>query len=63
MALKVNADKIQSKGIKSIRSRVAKLRGARYEEFAIRERLAGIELRRYFGALDPKAFVALLLFT
>ncbi|MFD0699031.1 lipoate--protein ligase [Paenibacillus sp. GCM10027628] len=39
------------------------LRGARYEESAIRERLAGVELRRYFGASDPEAFVDLLLFT
>ncbi|UKS28980.1 lipoate--protein ligase [Paenibacillus sp. HWE-109] len=37
------------------------LQGCRYEESAIRERLADIELRRYFGTLDQDSFVALLL--
>ena len=39
------------------------LRGSRYEETAVRERLAGVELKRYFGALDTDAFVSLLFFT
>ncbi|SDN83686.1 lipoate-protein ligase A [Paenibacillus sp. yr247] len=37
------------------------LRGSRYEEFALRERLAGIELHRYFGAMDLESFIALLM--
>lgn len=39
------------------------LLGAKYEEAAIRERLAGIELRRYFGALDEETFISLLMLT
>ncbi|MGG1550645.1 lipoate--protein ligase [Paenibacillus ferrarius] len=39
----------------------ARLTGVRYEESAIRERLAGVELKRYFGQLTLDAFVALLL--
>lgn len=37
------------------------LRGSRYEETAIRERLDGVEVRRYFGALELDSFVGLLL--
>ncbi|NOU65088.1 lipoate--protein ligase [Paenibacillus sp. LMG 31461] len=37
--------------------------GTRYEESAVRERLADVELRRYFGALDKETFVALLMLT
>lgn len=39
------------------------LRGSRYEETVVRERLEGVELRRYFGALDLDSFVALLMLT
>ncbi|MZQ87374.1 lipoate--protein ligase [Paenibacillus sp. 5J-6] len=39
------------------------LRGSRYEETAIRERLDGVEMRRYFGALELDSFVNLLLLT
>lgn len=39
------------------------LRGSRYEETAIRERLDGVEMRRYFGALELDSFIALLLLT
>ncbi|MEW9698853.1 lipoate--protein ligase [Paenibacillus sp. SI8] len=39
------------------------VRGARYEEKAIRERLSDIELRKYFGALDVDALIALLMLT
>lgn len=38
-----------------------KLVGMRYEEDALRERLAGVELRHYFGALDEETFVSLLM--
>jgi lipoate-protein ligase A len=37
--------------------------GTRYEESAVRERLADVELKRYFGALDKETFVALLMLT
>ncbi|BFT71602.1 lipoate--protein ligase [Paenibacillus sp. P36] len=39
------------------------LRGSRYEEKAVRERLEGVEMRRYFGALELDSFVALLMLT
>jgi len=39
------------------------LQGARYEESAIRERLSGVELRIYFGALTIDDFVHLLMLT
>lgn len=39
------------------------LLGAKYEEAAIRERLAGVELRRYFGALEEETFISLLMLT
>lgn len=39
------------------------LRGSRYEETAIRERLDGVEMRRYFGALELDSFVGLLMLT
>ncbi|MFC5448245.1 lipoate--protein ligase [Paenibacillus aestuarii] len=39
------------------------LQGVRYEETAIRERLAGIEMRKYFGALTIDDFVHLLMLT
>ncbi|KRF10792.1 lipoate--protein ligase [Paenibacillus sp. Soil787] len=37
------------------------LRGSRYEESSVRERLSGVELQRYFGALDLESFVALVM--
>lgn len=37
------------------------LRGSRYEESAVREQLSGVELQRYFGALDLESFVALMM--
>ena len=40
-----------------------KLVGTRYEESAVRDRLADVELKRYFGALDKETFVALLMLT
>jgi lipoate-protein ligase A len=36
------------------------LRGIRYEEAAIRDLIAAIELRHYFGDIDKEAFLALL---
>ncbi|NQX64712.1 lipoate--protein ligase [Paenibacillus alba] len=37
------------------------LRGSRYEESALRERLAQVDMRRYFGALDLDSFIALVM--
>ncbi|OCT14231.1 lipoate--protein ligase [Paenibacillus pectinilyticus] len=37
------------------------LQGTRYEESALRERLSGVELKRFFGALDHETFISLLL--
>ncbi|OPH47201.1 lipoate--protein ligase [Paenibacillus ferrarius] len=37
------------------------LKGSRYEESALRERLAQVDMRRYFGALDLDSFTALLM--
>jgi lipoate-protein ligase A len=39
------------------------LQGAKYEEAAIRERVAGVELKRYFGALNEETCISLLMLT
>ncbi|WP_261306444.1 lipoate--protein ligase [Paenibacillus andongensis] len=37
------------------------LRGSRYEESSVSEQLSGVELQRYFGALDLESFIALMM--